>query len=56
MQSEKLSSLGEMVAGIAHEVNNPIGFVDGTSRALMKPNSNLPISTMVCAERSSSYL
>jgi signal transduction histidine kinase len=45
-----------MVAGIAHEVNNPIGFVDGTSRALMKPNSNPPISTMVCAERSSSYL
>jgi two-component system, NtrC family, sensor kinase len=29
IQSEKLSSLGEMVAGIAHEVNNPIGFVDG---------------------------
>lgn len=29
IQSEKLSSLGEMVAGIAHEINNPIGFVDG---------------------------
>jgi two-component system, NtrC family, sensor kinase len=29
IQSEKLSNLGEMVAGIAHEVNNPIGFVDG---------------------------
>ncbi len=32
IQSEKLSSLGEMVAGIAHEVNNPIGFVDGNLR------------------------
>lgn len=27
VQSEKMSSLGMMVAGIAHEINNPIGFV-----------------------------
>lgn len=29
MHSEKLSSLGQMVAGIAHEINNPAGFVKG---------------------------
>jgi signal transduction histidine kinase len=29
VQSEKMSSLGQMIAGIAHEVNNPIGFVHG---------------------------
>lgn len=29
VQSEKMSSLGQMVAGIAHEINNPISFIYG---------------------------
>ncbi len=29
IHSEKMSSLGQMVAGIAHEINNPVNFIKG---------------------------
>jgi NO-binding membrane sensor protein with MHYT domain/nitrogen-specific signal transduction histidine kinase len=29
VQSEKMSSLGQLVAGVAHEINNPVNFICG---------------------------
>ncbi|WP_375491533.1 AAA family ATPase [uncultured Nostoc sp.] len=29
IQTEKMSSLGQMIAGIAHEINNPVSFIHG---------------------------
>ncbi|MEH2465366.1 trifunctional serine/threonine-protein kinase/ATP-binding protein/sensor histidine kinase [Nostoc sp.] len=29
IHSEKMSSLGQLVAGIAHEINNPVNFING---------------------------
>ncbi|MBN1307777.1 MAG: GHKL domain-containing protein [Chitinispirillaceae bacterium] len=35
LRSEKLASIGRLSAGIAHEINNPVGFVSSNSTTLL---------------------
>ncbi len=47
LQSEKMASIGQLAAGVAHEINNPIGFVYSNLSTLGKYVQNL--SSMVGA-------
>lgn len=41
IQTEKMSSLGQLVAGIAHEINNPVNFIYANLAHLDEYSSNL---------------
>lgn len=36
LQSEKMASIGQLAAGVAHEINNPVGFVNSNLGSLAK--------------------
>jgi len=41
VHSEKMASLGRLVAGVAHELNNPISFVYGNTHAIRRHGERL---------------
>jgi signal transduction histidine kinase len=42
IRNEKLASMGEIAAGIAHEINNPVGIITASTDYLLKNNELTP--------------
>jgi signal transduction histidine kinase len=52
IQNEKMASLGNLVAGVAHEINNPIGFLDGSINNVRDYTEDLLRHVRLCHQHS----
>lgn len=48
MQREKMASIGQLAAGIAHEINNPLGFIQSNVDTLQKYTSTVIDTAVHC--------
>ncbi len=50
LQSEKMASIGQLAAGVAHEINNPVGYIASNLSTLEEYARNLIQLIDLCAE------
>ena len=55
LQSEKMASVGQLAAGVAHEINNPIGFINSNLGSLKEQVEGL-LSVIAAYEQTESAL
>lgn len=55
LQSEKMALVGQIAAGIAHEINNPLGFISSNLESLGKFSERLLVLLMIQSESIARY-